>query len=54
MSIDASLLQSLFETAPDGVVICDARAADWPVVFVNNAMEKLTGYDVRSLIKYQS
>jgi len=45
MSIDASLLQSLFETAPDGVVICDARAADWPVVFVNGAMEKLTGYD---------
>src|SRR5687767_16023237 len=45
MSVDASLLQSLFETAPDGVVICDARAADWPVVYVNAAMEKLTGYE---------
>jgi diguanylate cyclase (GGDEF)-like protein/PAS domain S-box-containing protein len=45
MSVDASLLQSLFETAPEGVVICDARAADWPVVYVNTAMEKLTGYE---------
>src|SRR5687768_16076233 len=45
MSVDASLLQSLFEAAPEGVVICDARAADWPVVYVNAAMEKLTGYE---------
>jgi diguanylate cyclase (GGDEF)-like protein/PAS domain S-box-containing protein len=27
------------------MVICDARAADHPVVFVNAAMEKLTGYE---------
>lgn len=45
MSVDATLLQSLVETAPEGVVICDARSADRPVVFVNAAMEKLTGYD---------
>jgi len=45
MSVDLSLLQSLVESAPDGVVICDARAADWPVLFVNPAMEQLTGYD---------
>lgn len=45
MSVDASLLQSLFEAAPEGVTICDARAPDWPVVFVNTAMEKLTGYE---------
>lgn len=45
MSVDATLLQSLFEAAPEGVVICDARAADWPVVYVNPAMEKLTGYE---------
>lgn len=45
MSVDAMLLQSLVEAAPDGMVICDARAADRPVVFVNTAMEKLTGYD---------
>jgi diguanylate cyclase (GGDEF)-like protein/PAS domain S-box-containing protein len=45
MSVDATVLQSLVEAAPDGVVICDARAPDWPVLFVNPAMEKLTGYD---------
>lgn len=45
MSVDAALLKSLVEAAPDGVVICDARAAERPVVFVNAAMEKLTGYD---------
>ena len=45
MSVDASLLQSLFEAAPDGVVICDARAADWPVIYLNAAMERLTGYE---------
>ncbi len=45
MSVDATLLQSLVESAPDGMVICDARAADRPVIFVNAAMEKLTGYD---------
>jgi diguanylate cyclase (GGDEF)-like protein/PAS domain S-box-containing protein len=45
MSIDSSLLQSLVDSAPDGVVICEARAGDWKVVFVNAAMEQLTGYD---------
>lgn len=45
MSVDSTLLQSLVDNAPDGVVICDARAADWPVLFVNAAMERLTGYD---------
>jgi diguanylate cyclase (GGDEF)-like protein/PAS domain S-box-containing protein len=45
MSVDASLLQSLFEAAPEGVVICDARAADWPVIYLNAAMERLTGYE---------
>lgn len=49
MSVDASLLQSLFDAAPDGVVICDARAADWPVLYVNAAMEKLTGYEASDI-----
>jgi two-component system cell cycle response regulator len=44
-SIDPRLLQALVASAPDGVVICEARAGDWPVVFVNAAMEQLTGYD---------
>jgi diguanylate cyclase (GGDEF)-like protein/PAS domain S-box-containing protein len=45
MSVDVTVLQSLVEAAPDGVVICDARAADCPVLFVNTAMELLTGYE---------
>jgi two-component system cell cycle response regulator len=47
MSVDVTVLQCLLEAAPDGVVICDARAKDWPVLFVNAAMEKLTGYDAK-------
>ncbi len=50
MSVDATLLKSLVEAAPDGVVICDARAADRPVVFVNAAMEKLTGYEASDFL----
>lgn len=50
MSVDATLLKSLVEAAPDGVVICDARAADRPVVFVNAAMEKLTGYEASEFL----
>lgn len=50
MSVDPQLLQSLVEAAPDGVVVCDARAADRPVVFVNAAMEKLTGYEASHFI----
>jgi diguanylate cyclase (GGDEF)-like protein/PAS domain S-box-containing protein len=44
-SIDPRLLQSLVEAAPEGVVICEARAGDWQAVFVNTAMEHLTGYE---------
>src|SRR5262245_2645660 len=44
-SIDPRLLQSLVESAPEGVVICEARSGDWQVVFVNAAMEQLTGYE---------
>ncbi|HEY0943018.1 MAG TPA: diguanylate cyclase [Steroidobacter sp.] len=50
MSVDATLLKSLVEAAPEGVVVCDARAADHPVVFVNAAMEKLTGYDASQFL----
>jgi diguanylate cyclase (GGDEF)-like protein/PAS domain S-box-containing protein len=49
-SLDSGLLHNLVFAAPEGVAICDARAADWPVVFVNPAMEALTGYDAGSLI----
>jgi diguanylate cyclase (GGDEF)-like protein/PAS domain S-box-containing protein len=49
MTVDGGLLQALVESAPEGVVICDARAGDWQVVFVNAAMAQLTGYSVAEL-----
>lgn len=48
--VDPGVLQALVQAAPEGVAICDARAADLPVVFVNPAMEALTGYENGSLI----
>jgi diguanylate cyclase (GGDEF)-like protein/PAS domain S-box-containing protein len=48
--VDPGLLQTLVHAAPEGVAICDARAADWPVVFVNPAMEQLTGYEAGALL----
>ncbi|MGH8174910.1 MAG: diguanylate cyclase domain-containing protein [Steroidobacter sp.] len=48
--LDPGLLQQLVSAAPEGVAICDARAADWPVVFVNAALEHLTGYEADSLL----
>jgi len=44
MNTDPNLLRVLFDAAPEGVMVCDARAEDWPVVYVNRAMEHLTGY----------
>jgi diguanylate cyclase (GGDEF)-like protein/PAS domain S-box-containing protein len=49
MSFDPNLLQNLLQSAPDGVVICEAKSADWQVVFANAAMEHLTGYDADSI-----
>jgi diguanylate cyclase (GGDEF)-like protein/PAS domain S-box-containing protein len=48
--VNPGLLQVLVQAAPDGVAICDASAADWPVVFVNPALERLTGYSSDDLI----
>ncbi len=48
--VDPGLLQQLVHHAPDGVAICDASAPDWPVIYVNTAMEHLTGYDAASLL----
>lgn len=45
MNPDPNLLRILFDAAPEGVMVCDARAGDWPVVYVNRAMEQFTGYD---------
>jgi diguanylate cyclase (GGDEF)-like protein/PAS domain S-box-containing protein len=50
MSVDSTLLQTLVQTAPDGVTVCEARSGEWVAVFVNAAMEQLTGYDAASIL----
>ena len=49
-SIDPNLLKTLVEAAPEGVVVCEARSGEWPVTFVNPAMEQLTGYSADAMI----
>lgn len=44
MTLNSTLLQSLLDASPEGVVVCDARAKDRPVIYVNQAMQQLTGY----------
>jgi PAS domain S-box-containing protein/diguanylate cyclase (GGDEF)-like protein len=53
MSVDPSLAPGLFQalaaSAPEGIVICDARSGEWQVVYANAAMEQLTGYEAAAL-----
>lgn len=44
MSLDSHILQTVLASAPAGVLICEPHAGDWRIVFVNAAMEQLTGY----------
>ena len=48
--VDPNLLKHLVEAAPEGVALCEARGGDWPVVFVNTAMEQLTGYGADQIV----
>src|SRR5690606_2941361 len=38
------LMRRAIESAVNGVLICDARMEDFPIVFVNAAFERITGY----------
>lgn len=49
-SVDPSLLKHLVEAAPEGVALCESKGGDWPVVFVNPAMEQLTGYSADQVV----
>jgi diguanylate cyclase (GGDEF)-like protein/PAS domain S-box-containing protein len=42
--LDAALFRRLLECSPEGVALIDARAQDWPVIYVNPGFETLTGY----------
>jgi diguanylate cyclase (GGDEF)-like protein/PAS domain S-box-containing protein len=48
--LDGDFAQSVLDAAPDGVVICDARQPDYPVTYVNQAFEQLTGYPAAEMM----
>ena len=39
-----AFLRGVLDAAPEGIVICAARGAEHPVVYVNAAFERLSGY----------
>jgi len=49
--VDPALLKTLVDRAPEGVVICSVAAdRHWRAVFVNPAMERLTGYEASGIV----
>ncbi len=48
--LDSLFVRRVLDSAPEGVAICDARGADFPVLYVNAAFELLTGYAAAELI----
>lgn len=49
MSLDWQILQTMIDASPDGVVVCDATAAGYPVMYANRAFEALSGYSAGEL-----
>jgi two-component system cell cycle response regulator len=47
---DVDLYRRLLEASPEGVVLVDALAADYPVVYVNPGFEALSGYVAADLL----
>lgn len=45
-----NLLERALQTASVGVVIADTRQPDWPVVYANQAVEKITGYPMEEVV----
>jgi diguanylate cyclase (GGDEF)-like protein/PAS domain S-box-containing protein len=42
--------RGVVESAPEGIVVCDATSADCPVVFVNAAFVQMCGYPAAALL----
>ena len=49
-AVDTDLYRRLLESSPEGMVLVDAQAADWPVLYVNPGFEALTGYAAADLL----
>ena len=46
----AALLQRCLEASYNGVVIADAQSPDYPVIYVNPAFERITGYPANEVL----
>ncbi len=44
------VLRHIVGNAPEGIAVCDARADDHPVIYVNAAFERMTGYSADELV----
>lgn len=44
------MLERAVESSVNGIVICDARAPDMPIVYVNPAFEQITGYSLAETV----
>jgi len=48
--LDAIFLRRILDSAPEGIAICDAVAPDQPVLYINAALEQMTGYAAAELV----
>ncbi len=48
-TLSPELLRQLVESSPNGIVVCERGNDGWPVVFVNRAFERLTGFSAKEL-----
>jgi diguanylate cyclase (GGDEF)-like protein/PAS domain S-box-containing protein len=46
----AEAWRMVVDSAPDGVVVCDATATDHPVIYANSAFATMSGYAVDALV----
>lgn len=49
-SLDPHLFKSFADANSDGMVICERRNGDWPAIYANAAMQRLTGYEAASIV----
>lgn len=42
--------RAVLEAAPQSIVVCEARAPDYPLVYANSAFERLSGYPREELV----
>src|SRR5512145_660009 len=48
--VSTELLRRAMSASNDGLVICDAATADMPIIYVNPALERVTGYRAEEVL----